>query len=92
MCRLGSDAHHVLDTYLLVDRDWVNVPVPVGPNPTAGASQLPRLATGRAAVTNGYSHRTFCWRNAGAGVTIGYSDDALARWHRRSLPQCDDAT
>ena len=25
-----------------------------------GSSQLPRLATGRAAVTNGYSHRMFC--------------------------------
>ena len=24
-------------------------------------SQLPRLATGRVAVTNGYSHRMFCW-------------------------------
>ena len=29
-----------------------------GPGPYA--SQLPRLATGRAAVTKGYSHRMFC--------------------------------
>ena len=38
---------------------WVELKMPVtcgGPN----SSQLPSLATGRAAVTNGHSHRVFC--------------------------------
>ena len=30
------------------------------PGPNLSPSQLPRLATGRAAVTNDYSHRMFC--------------------------------
>ena len=31
------------------------------PGVNAIPSQLPRLATGRAAVTNGHLHKMFCW-------------------------------
>ena len=40
-------------------------------------SQLPRLATGRAAITNGPSHRMF----------VGYG--GLFRGQARKLPGCD---
>ena len=43
-------------SFLLISTDTVVIMIALYEKP----SQLQRLATGRAAVTNGYSHRMFC--------------------------------